>query len=269
MRSLRGTARGALLLGCAFTGCTSSADGAAAGGRGPAGDPPNDAPAAVRADTLPRVAWDRVDRGTGILYFADPSSWDPDASAGRAPDTIALVSRPAAGTRVATFVCARDWSVALVQEEGEATSANLLEYAYEEVGLPTDSLVAGAGRDATWVRVLYGQDANGAAVRAWALVDERLVHRTWREHLPEQALTMPGDLELFEAPGGRAVLFRPVREGDYVIEPDSVAGDWLRARVSSPHPCSGEPAARETVAWLRFLDGETGRPRVWYFTRGC
>jgi hypothetical protein len=39
--------------------------------------------------------------------------------------------------------------------------------------------------------------------------------------------------------------------------------------VTPSDACGEEPGAvRDTVAWVRTVD-DRGRPRVWYYTRGC
>jgi hypothetical protein len=160
---------------------------------------------------------------------------------------------------------------------GEARlRANVLEYAYEESGIPFDSLNA----DGSWARVVYAHDAAGESRRGWARTDaEGVGHIVWRGWLGERAQFFAYDaaIEFRDEPGGRVFDFplRPSDGGwpgsyDYHLEVDSVAGDWIRARVVTPSDaCGVEPGpVRDTVAWLRAVD-PPGRPRVWFYTRGC
>lgn len=197
-----------------------------------------------------------MDRGIGFVAFA----WRPDA----APvDSLAVFAGPAEGAPVARLLrSSPDGAFRL--EAAPGVRANLVEFAYEEVGVPLDSLGDG------WARVVYGATADGAPVRGWVrLVPERTVHHLWRDFLPLQAMLRAADggaLALFDRPDG-APLSAPA--GDADVNPLRAEGDWLRVEVVSPPLCGGaeEPVARDT-AWVRFL-GPDGRPRVWFPSRGC
>ena len=87
---------------------------------------------------------------------------------------------------------------------------------------------------------------------------------------------MPADSARFhEAPEGPAAPF-PLPPpgsggppGDYILWPLERAGDWMRVRAVTPSDyCADPPAPREDTLWIRWR-GASGRPRVWFFTRGC
>lgn len=89
-------------------------------------------------------------------------------------------------------------------------------------------------------------------------------------------------LALYDSPGGERVRLEPApvddpRGGspgnsvpDHRLEPLEVAGRWMKVRVVMPdYSCQpAEGPTSERTAWIEYLD-ERGRPRVWYYTRGC
>lgn len=216
-------------------------------------------------DSLPRAGWDETDYGTGLVHFRD---WHPAP----AYDTIRIWRSPALDTLVAFFI--RDvphesgYSFRVEQTRGgTAAAGNLLEYGYEELGIPLDSLDTTAGR----VRVIFGLDNDGASLRGWTRLDPRLAYMEWREQLTSRSvffLDRSGPPLFHAMPGGPSFTM-DLPPDDFDMTPDSVAGDWLRVTVRVPHGCSGEPPARESKAWIRYIDSTTRRPLVWYPTRGC
>lgn len=215
-------------------------------------------------DSLPPIDWSEADRGTGILFL---SEWTPAPST----DTIHVWRSTVLDTIVALFIrnvpSSSGYGFRVEQAPGgSAVAGNLLEYAYEDVGLPIDSIDAAAGL----ARVIFGLDSAGAPLHGWARLTPNVGHMLWKEHLASRSLFFIDGvpMEFHASPGG------PLQEvdippDDYEMTPDSAAGDWLRVTVRTPHGCSGEAAAKETVTWIRYLDPETRRPRVWYHTRGC
>jgi hypothetical protein len=214
-------------------------------------------------DTLPAAEWHAIDHGRGVLHFREPTG------GGVQTDTMVLLDAREGGL-AGRFLRVQtehgSWLYRVEQIRGVAVSANVLEYAYEESGLPLERLDEGGG----WAEVVYGLDATGAGRTAWVRLGPALAWALWEETLPAQSLFFRAGVtpSLHAVPRGPALAFDfPV--DDYALEPDSAAGEWLRVRVTTPHPCSGEPPAREAVGWVRHLDGATGRPRVWYSSRGC
>ena len=152
-----------------------------------------------------------------------------------------------------------------------AAEGAALAFGYEEIGLPALE-VRGDG----WVRVLVAVAADGATVEGWARPDEgstRLL--AWPDLLPGQPLWFLGEPAFHDAPGGaeRAIPLAPGSGGtppaDYILWPLEVRGPWLRVEVVTPSDYCFDPAApRRDTAWVRYLDPD-GRPRTWFFTRGC
>jgi hypothetical protein len=218
----------------------------------------------VPMQELPFAEEGAPDPGIGVLAFRE--EWSDTAAA----DTLTLWTGPRSGEPWARFVWTLDqvggWYYSVEQvENGNALRAAILEYGYEIAGLPIDSVDATVNA----ALVIYGYDAGGNPERAWARLTSNLDVIRWDEHLPQQALYFRDERQavLYDAPDGRAIEFA-LPEWDYQLIPDSVDGDWMRVHASTPHFCSGDPAERETTAWIRFLD-ERRRPTVWYYTRGC
>lgn len=146
---------------------------------------------------------------------------------------------------------------------------NIMEYSYEESGLPVDSILPDR------VRVLLGWDTENRMRRAWVHLDSTVTLRRWAEWLSEQPLFFrPGVSEdFFAAPRGARypVVLPGGDDRDYIMHVKRVSGQWMQVEVVTPSDyCAddqGNRRHRETV-WIRFLDA-LSRPRVWYYTRGC
>jgi hypothetical protein len=150
-----------------------------------------------------------------------------------------------------------------------ALTPNIMEYSYEESGLPVDSILPDR------VRVLLGWDTENRMRRAWVHLDSTVTLRRWAEWLSEQPLFFrPGVSEdFFAAPRGARypVVLPGGDDRDYIMHVKRVSGQWMQVEVVTPSDyCTddeGNRRHRETV-WIRFLDA-LSRPRVWYYTRGC
>ena len=159
------------------------------------------------------------------------------------------------------------WTYALAWPDPLVT--NLIEFDYESAGLPVDSITPDGRR----ARVIPGFDAGGRSVRAWVAVRGPGVEiLTWRKRLTERDLFFrPGTTPaFFESPEGRPMDF-PLGEvgNDYILHPLEVRGPWMRVRaVVASDMCEEPPSPKVSVLWIRYLD-ESGRPLVWYHTRGC
>ncbi len=147
---------------------------------------------------------------------------------------------------------------------------NIVEFTYEESALPVDSIA----RDKTTARVLLGWDGAGVMRRVWVRLDSTVILRRWAEVLAQYPLFFRPGLgpQFFAAPQGAAfpVILTGGDDPDYAMHPKRVAGSWMEVEVVTPSDYCAEDTARrrrETV-WIRFLDPR-GRPRVWYYTRGC
>jgi beta-lactamase class D len=222
------------------------------------------------------------DRGVGVLAFASTAAPGTTLEPPFA-DTMVVRERPEAGSTVLARFIFRvpepfAWSYVLEPVEAGVRS-NALEFEYEVDGLPIDSLGHGVVEGGSgWVRVVHGVASDGTPRTGWVRHDpDRTEIHLWASELPLRPLFFVGAdaIAFHDAPGGTAVALDLARRGelgppDYRLEPMAVEGRWMRARVVSPDAsCDGEESgALERVVWIEYLDAR-GRPRVWYYTRGC
>lgn len=234
-----------------------------------------------------RAGWDV---GTGFLRIR-PS---PDGPPGTAPaDTFRILSAPRSGAPAVGRVFHRGFRLIVEAREEELVDA-ALEVGYEERALP----VFRSGPEGRWLEVSYAFDGDGEPRTGW--VDRNhpvLEHRSWDGWLRETGVLFFLDTDsiaFFAAREGnlRDLTLEPMvgsRRYDYAMHPvvregasEGADGNpWMEVRVVSPsNGCAGpDPevdADRDSVSgsslrervWIRYLT-EDGRPRVWYFTRGC
>lgn len=205
------------------------------------------------------------DLGTGVLFLREsPGGQDPRS------DTLAIHGSPDPASEVeALFVFDQpdpnSWSYQLWSREPDLIS-NVLQFAYEESGLPLDSI-----DHRGWARVLYAQDSVATPRNGWVkLRSGRVSHVLWREHIPERSLYFPSpETRMFySAPRGQPLAIST--GDDYELIPLRVEGDWMEVRIVTPSACGAAPGEeiREQRAWIRYLQPD-GRPRVWYYARGC
>jgi hypothetical protein len=150
-------------------------------------------------------------------------------------------------------------------------SPNVVEYGYEESGVPLDTLVAGKG----WGRAILGFDDGGVPYRGWVRLDStRVRHLLWKNVLAGNRVFFLPDASarFYDVPGGKPVPLKvKLDHTDYIMHPIEVRGSWLRVRVAQPADiCGGPDSGRvsSSLAWVQYLTAR-GRPRVWYHTRGC
>jgi hypothetical protein len=205
-----------------------------------------------------------VDPGIGVLAF--PAFYDHP----RPADSLALHHRPDAERPAGYFVVSTDsLTQAFALEWPAPLTTNLIEFEYEIPGLPIDSF----SPDRRWARVIPGFGPDARPVYAWARVgagSSRLV--VWAEQLSQHDLFFRAGVEpaFFDAPEGRPAAFPLPAEGhDYILHPLETQGPWLRVRAVTPSDMCADPESpRSAELWIRSLDA-SGRPLVWYHTRGC
>jgi hypothetical protein len=225
----------------------------------------------VRVRWVPHTPGAHLDYGIGITFFATgPGSLTVPADTAlvharadrRAPVTGAFLYKETMRGRAYEYaVSAR-----------RRLEPNVLEFEYEEAGIPLDSLNA----DTSWARVILGFDASGAPHRGWVRLDStHLKHKLWTTELPGRSLFFVdgSTRQLLHAPNGRPIAppLDSVAAADYILHPLETKGSWMRVRLAVPADiCVGpdEPAPTSSVGWIRYLDPK-GRPLVWYYSRGC
>jgi len=147
---------------------------------------------------------------------------------------------------------------------------NLVEYGYEESGVPFDSTDA-AGR---WARGILGFRGDGSSVTGWIDTQAPGVGSVrWAEQLADRPIFFPKPEQaaFYSEPDSTRRVPTPPNEPEYAIYPVEARGSWLRVRVVQPSDnCVGPDSIprRTRMLWIQYLD-DRGRPNVWYYTRGC
>lgn len=220
-----------------------------------------------RMDAFAPVPAPRLEPGIGVLAVAEPPGTERVRT-----DTFRVRTEPSASASERALFLLHNhggsgWSYELRTDP--PARINAVEFAYEEKGLPFDSL---AGR---WARVIYGWPADGPPLRGWvSLAESQARTLFWTDLLRQRNLFWedPADARFYAAPGGSAVDIRLTPPGiswaSYDIVPVRTDGPWMQVRVVVPSICSDEPGSVERLAWIRYLDA-AGRPLVWPRTRGC
>lgn len=206
------------------------------------------------------------DLGTGVLHLVSSPADGPYPR----EDTVLIHEAPDSASPVrAEFVLSKPVAhryAYSVRTDRPDLIGNVLEFKYEESGLPLDSVTS-----AGWTRVVYARSHAGEFQVGWVAPEpERLAHVLWRDHLPQRSLypLFPDQQPLRSAPGGEPIS-TPEAEAGYELVPMRVEGEWMQVRLrrSACHSGGGERHP-ERIAWIRYLDSD-GRPRVWYYARGC
>jgi hypothetical protein len=219
----------------------------------------NYVPSYVRADSTPS------DFGVGLLHFVP----------GDRVDSIWLLNAPdSAGEPNGLFVLdtATPAMLRYAVIAPDSLIPNLVEYGYEILGLPIDTI-----RADRWVRAILGFQQTGEPHKGWVRPDTVGVSLIqWADYLPKQGLVFfragqPGTL--FTNPGDQLPALTVALEPplDYTLEPLEVAGRWMRARVRHPFRWCvdfNRDSVPTVELWLEYLDSR-GRPAVYYPSRGC
>lgn len=213
---------------------------------------------------------ERADIGRGVLHLTVRAD-----SVGRVrEDTIVVRAAPGADADIIARWIHRygvDWTWEYrLETSQQGLLRNDVEWSYEESGLPIDSVTA----DGAWVRVLHAVDAQGDQQRGWARTAQESRIEWWTDVLAEHTLFFRNQdsLAVHESPDGRRLWpdIAGANTGpDYALTPLQRSNQWMRVILTTPSDfCVDPPVVRKDTVWIRYLD-ERGRPRVWYYPRGC
>ena len=211
------------------------------------------------------------DLGHGVVYVVqryDTISPYPQV------DTILFRAQPDSGSAVVgavvTNVRAAGWSQFADVWAPEQLTDNRVEFAYEESGIPFDSIDA----TGSWHRAILGFTRDGAPWLGWVALGDSVLERvTWKDKLLDNVVYFRDFYTgAFHAEPGGPVVTTPMALADSGFDVTSVEARWPWLRVKVEHPgdmCNGPPEDRRTdYYWIRALD-DRGRPLIFFPTRGC
>lgn len=235
--------------------------------------PPKAEPAVVESPSVtpapsptpprePRRWWDK-DFGVGVVKYAAMERYEADdvirAAPSFAADTIAVLRRD---------------SLCFMGGDCVRSYDRMIEYGYEIPGWA----ILGFTPDSGWARVTLAPfDSTGPT--GWvALRGDSVQAVLWSRVLPEHPVFFlkPDDVAFYEAPAETARTTRTlVSESgadwfDYIMNPLEVRSPWMRVELLTPNPMCKfpEPKVTPDTVWIQYLNPH-GRPRVFYYTRGC
>ena len=212
---------------------------------------------------------DTLDYGIGIMAFADSPGNGP---VGRR-DTIVAYEKPQQSAQVLGYFLYHEkkhnYTYAVAGRS--KMQPNILEFAYEECGVPFDSIL----EDNEWARAVLGFGNTGGTIAGWVRLDPaRVRYRRWIDELPKHPLFFRSGVtpEFFDSEDGKILEWEVSAKPpfNYIMHPVAVKPPWMLVRVARPADiCVGNEVRSDTLnAWIRLLR-QNGRPLVWYYTRGC
>ena len=213
---------------------------------------------------------DTLDYGIGIIAFANPPGYGPP---GR-KDTIVAYEEPQQSSKVlGLFLYSEKKQSCTYAVAGRSKmQANVLEFDYEECGVPFDTILA----DNQWVRAVLGFRETGEAIAGWVRLDSAIVrYLRWVDELPSRDLFfLQGIVPEFHDRQNGSILEWEVSLKpplNYIMHPVDVRPPWMQVRVARPADiCVGQKEVHSDTlnAWIRFIR-KNGRPAVWYYAGGC
>jgi hypothetical protein len=212
------------------------------------------------------------ERGLGVAFPVASAD-----TAGRSADTLlVLASADDSAPVIARFIRASTGLYTLEAGEDAVQGAGL-SFGYEDVGLPLLDTAGQDNHDTEWWRVHYATSANGGQLEGWVRKDPtRIGALLWVDHLQQQPLYFleSDSISFHESIDGSRVEVRLApgdtqQPFDYILHSLETQGPWMRAEVVSPSDyCAQPPSPVRDTVWVRYLNPD-GKPRVWYYTRGC
>lgn len=209
-----------------------------------------------------REWWDK-EFGVGVVSYAAMESYEArDVIRARpsiSSDTVAVLDRDK--LCFTSGICVRSYE-------------QMVEFAYEIPGWA----ILGFTPDSGWARVTLAPFDTAGPTGWVALRGDSVRALLWSRILPEHSLFFlrPDDTAFYDAPIESARAARTlVRHAgsdrlNYIMNPLQVRDRWLRVELLSPSPMCEfpEPEVTPDTVWIQYLRAD-GRPRVFYYTRGC
>jgi hypothetical protein len=226
----------------------------------PSAESPTPTPAPPQAQTE-RPWWDK-EFGVGVVSYAAMDRYEAEdvirATPSAASDTVAVLKRDSLCFRAGA--CVRSYE-------------RMIEFDYEIPGWA----ILGFTGDSSWARVSLAP-LDTAGPTGWVALGDSVQALLWSRTLPTNPLFFlrPSDIAFYDAPTEAARTMRALvrragsEELDYIMMPLEARGDWLRVVLQTPSTYCAfpEPEVKPDTLWIRYLRAD-GRPRVFYYTRGC
>jgi hypothetical protein len=150
----------------------------------------------------------------------------------------------------------------------------MIEFDYEVPGWA----ILGFSTDSTWVQVTLSPSDSAGPVGWVALRGDSVKPLLWSRILPGKRVFFlrPDDIAFYTAPidttrVSKELVRHPNSDQlNYIMSPLEARGNWLRVVLQTPSPmCEWpEPKVVTDTLWIHYLTS-AGRPKVFYYTRGC
>ena len=221
--------------------------------------------ATATADARAQVrGWEDREYGIGVVkYMAMYRYAARDvilATPSFAADTVATLARDSLCFRRPP-VCVRSYD-------------RMIEFDYEVPGWA----ILRFSTDSAWVKVTLAPSQPSGPVGWVRLRPDTAIPLLWSQVLPRHRLFFlrRGEIAFYQVPDPKARINRQlVRYSnsdrfDYIMNPLTVRGTWLRVALFSPSAMCEASDLKVTpdTLWIQYLTAAQ-RPRVFYYTRGC
>jgi hypothetical protein len=215
------------------------------------------------------------DKGIGLVFFSEHG---PYSSSFQSDSMMIYDNQDESSRIIAKFLLivpvnknAYQYSVRQLFSIGKQ---NFVEYGYEVDGMPFDSL----NESSNWARVIFSIQSDSVLNKGWIKLHVSKNFFLWSKELLKHNLFFVPLLAtpiFYEKPNGNEYEFslekfkQGERRYNYAMHPIRAEGQWLQVLVVSPTDFCDQPInPRKATLWIKYLD-ENGRPKVFYYSRGC
>jgi len=212
------------------------------------------------------VSGQEIERGIGVIYLNEslPTKNTPKT------DTMLIYSDKNLLSIVSKYVfIPNDRFENKLITNAKYSSKAFFEFDYETMGLP----IASIDITNSMIEVIYAYN-NNIPLKGWVKCSNKSIgYHQWKYHLLMKYLYFLSDeFKFYKSPNGETIEIQITKTGnglDYIMKPIKIADNWMLVKVVSPSDFCDDPEKKiEVTCWIKYLS-ETGRPLVWYYTRGC
>lgn len=201
------------------------------------------------------------DRGLGVFGIT--------SEARVLDDSLVIRSAPSASAPpIAVFrtdTAPEGWRISRFHA-ADSIDANIVEYRYETVGIPLDSVTP----DGKWAHVIFGFAPGGRARAGWLPVPDSTRVEWWKDLLIEyEQMVVDSTMRFFERPDSM-LPGKPIEWESYDIHSVAIDGDWMRVSIQVPGDYCADRVKdpQRHIRWVRWRDARR-RPLLYYAPRGC